>query len=145
LERACGRARNRNRDWDDRNRLRERVLHCIARLSGVGQVPASLSLSFGLSAWMKRFGLGLDETVSTILNLRTALLTVSGLDTASEPVPLRVADRVMFVLNLAVYLDGLLAARLGPSGSRQEKPPMPLWSCCARTDDRRRPRSIVGS
>ena len=92
------------------------VLHCIARLSGVGQVPASLSLSFGLSAWMKRFGLGLDETVSTILKLRTALLTVSGLDTASEPVPLRVADRVMFVLNLAVYLDGLLGRAAGALG-----------------------------
>ena len=85
------------------------VLHCIARLSGTGQVPASLSLCFGLSAWMKRFGLGLDETVTTILSLRKALLSVSGLDAASEPVPLRVADRVMFVLNLAVYLDGLLA------------------------------------
>ena len=84
------------------------VLHCVARLSGGGQVAASLSLSFGLSAWMKRFGLGLDETVDTILSLRTALLSVSGLDTASEPVPLRVADRVIFVLNLAVYLDGLL-------------------------------------
>jgi hypothetical protein len=84
------------------------VLHCVARLSGGGQVAASLSLSFGLSAWMKRFGLGLDETVDTILSLRTALLSVSGLDTASEPVPLRVADRVIFVLNLAVYLEGLL-------------------------------------
>jgi hypothetical protein len=57
---------------------------------------------------MKRFGLGLDETVDTILSLRTALLSVSGLDTASEPVPLRVADRVILVLNLAVYLEGLL-------------------------------------
>ena len=84
------------------------VLHCVARLSGGGQVAASLSLSFGLSAWMKRFGLGLDETVDTILSLRTALLSVSGLDTASEPVPLRVADRVILVLNLAVYLEGLL-------------------------------------
>ena len=84
------------------------VLHCVARLSGGEQVAASLSLSFGLSAWMKRFGLGLDETVDTILSLRTALLSVSGLDTASEPVPLRVADRVILVLNLAVYLEGLL-------------------------------------
>ena len=57
------------------------VLHCIARLSGEGQVAASLSLCFGLSRrWMKRFGLGLDETVDTILSLRKALLSVSGLD-----------------------------------------------------------------
>ena len=58
--------------------------------------------------------MGLDETVRTVLDLRTALLAVPGLDAASEPVPLRVPDRVMFVLNLAVYLDGLLgrAARV---------------------------------
>ncbi len=84
------------------------VLHCIARLSGEAQVAGSLSLSFGLSAWMKRYRLGVDETISTVLRLRRALLSVSGLDAASEPVPLRVPDRVVFVLNLAVYLDGLL-------------------------------------
>ena len=63
---------------------------------------------------MKRHGMGLDETVRTVLEIRAALLAVPGLDAASEPVPLRVPDRVMFVLNLAVYLDGLLgrAARV---------------------------------
>ena len=96
-------------------------------------MPASLSLCFGLSAWMKRFGLGLDETASTILSLRFALLSVSGLDAASEPRAAACTDRVMFVLNLAVYLDGLLARAAGRSGSRQEKPPMPPWSCCARS------------
>jgi len=93
------------------------VLQCIARLPGEGQVTASLSLCFGLSAWMKRFGLGLDETVNTILNLRTALLSVSGLDAASEPVPLRVQDHVVFVLNLAVYLEGLLGRAAGTLGA----------------------------
>jgi hypothetical protein len=43
-----------------------------------------------------------------VLTIRAALLSVAGLDAASEPVPLRVPDRVMFVLNLVVYLDGLL-------------------------------------
>ncbi len=77
------------------------VMHCIARLSGEGRVVGSLSLSFGLTAWMKRYCLGVDETINTVLRLRAALLSVSGLDAASEPVPLRVADRVVFVLNLA--------------------------------------------
>jgi hypothetical protein len=63
---------------------------------------------------MKRYGLSLDETIRAVLSIRAALLSVSGLDTATEPVPLRVADPVLFVLNLAVYLDGLLgrAARV---------------------------------
>jgi hypothetical protein len=57
---------------------------------------------------MKRYGLDLDETARAVLSIRAALLSASGLDAASEPVPLRVSDQVMFVLNLAVYLDGLL-------------------------------------
>lgn len=90
------------------------VVRFIAGLSNEGPVGVSLSLPFGLSASMKRHGLGLDETISAVLSVRTALLAVSGLDLASEPVPLRLPDSVLFVLNLAVYLDGLLgrAARV---------------------------------
>ncbi len=84
------------------------VVRLLARLSDEGPVGASLSLPFGLSASMKGHGLSLEETIGAVLSLRAALLSVSGLDAASEPVPLRVPDRVMFVLNLAVYLDGLL-------------------------------------
>jgi len=85
------------------------VARFVARLSEDGPLGVSLSLPFGLSASMKRHGMGLDETVGTVLDLRTALLALPGLDAVSEPVPLRVPDRVMFVLNLAVYLDGLLS------------------------------------
>jgi len=84
------------------------VLRFLAQVSDEGPLGVSLSLPFGLSASMKRHGLGLDETISAILSLRRGLLSIPGLDAASEPVPLRVPDRVMFVLNLAVYLDGLL-------------------------------------
>ena len=84
------------------------VLRFLAQLSDDGPLGISLSLPFGLSASMKRHGLGLDETISAILSLRRDLLSLPGIDAASEPVPLRVPDRVMFVLNLAVYLDGLL-------------------------------------
>lgn len=90
------------------------VVRFLARLAEEGPVGVSLSLPFGLSASMKRYGLSLDETIRAVLSIRAALLSVSGLDTATEPVPLRVADPVLFVLNLAVYLDGLLgrAARV---------------------------------
>lgn len=84
------------------------VLRFLARLSDEGPLGVSLSLPFGLSASMRRYGLGVDETIGAILSLRRGLLSIPGLDAASEPVPLRVPDRVMFVLNLAVYLDGLL-------------------------------------
>jgi len=93
------------------------VLHCIACLCGEGRAEGSLSLSFGLSAWMKQYCVGVDETVNAILSLRTALLSVSGLDAASEPVPLRVQDHVVFVLNLAVYLEGLLGRAAGTLGA----------------------------
>jgi phosphatidylserine synthase len=52
--------------------------------------------------------MGLDDTIGAVLAIREALLRVPGLDAASEPVPLRLPDQVMLVLNLAVYLDGLL-------------------------------------
>ncbi len=92
------------------------VVHCIAKLCGGRSLEDPLGLCFGLSAWMKRHCVGLEETVDAILRLRTALLSVSGLDASSEPVPLRVPDRVVFVVNLAVYLDGLLGRAAGVLG-----------------------------
>jgi len=84
-------------------------VRCIVCLSEEGQAAGPLSLPFGLSAWMMRYGVGVSDTVDAVLGLRSALLEVSGLDSSSEPVPLRVADPVTFVLNLAVYLDGLVS------------------------------------
>lgn len=89
------------------------ILHCIAHLCAGGPHEGSLGLCFGLSAWMKRYGVGLDETIDAMLRLRSALVSVSGIDATSEPVPLRVSDRSVFVLNLAVYLDGLLGRAAG--------------------------------
>ncbi len=85
------------------------VVRFLARLADEGPVGASLSLPFGLSAAMRRYGLGLDETINAVFSIRGAILSAADLDARSEPVPLRVPDRVLFVLNLAVYLDGLLA------------------------------------
>jgi hypothetical protein len=90
------------------------VVRCIVSLSDEGPAAGPLSLPFGLTAWMHRHGAGVSDTIDTLMSLRTALLVAAGLDAGSEPVPLRVADPVLFVLNLAVYLDGLVerAARV---------------------------------
>jgi hypothetical protein len=84
------------------------LVRCIVCLSDEGPAAGPLSLPFGLSAWMSRYGVDVSDTIDTVLSLRRALLAVARLDTRSEPVPLRVADPVLFVLNLASYLDGLV-------------------------------------
>lgn len=89
---------------------------CLAGLCEGGPLEFSLSVPFGINASMKRHGLGLDEVVIAVLELRRALLALPGLDAVSEPVPLRVPDRAVFVLNLAVYLGGLLDRAAGVLG-----------------------------
>ena len=86
----------------------EAVVTCVVSLSEEGPTAGSLSVPFGLTAWMQRYGADLSDTIDTVFNLRTALLTAAGLDRGSEPVPLPVGDQVLFVLNLASYLEGLL-------------------------------------
>jgi hypothetical protein len=87
------------------------VVRCIVALSDEGEVPAtgSLSVPLGLTLWMRRFGVDTAGIVDAIFGLRDALLQVAGLEPSLEPVPLRVADPVTFVLNLAAYLDGLVS------------------------------------
>jgi len=92
------------------------VVRCIVRLSQEGPPAGSLSVPFGLTAWMVRNGASVDDAIDAVLRLRSAVLAVAHLDTSSEPVPLRVADPVMFVLNLAVYLDGLVGRAAGALG-----------------------------
>ncbi len=97
------------------------VVGCIIHLSEGGPLTGTLSLPFGLTAWMQRYGLGVVDAIDAVLSLRTALLSAAGLDARSEPVPLRVADPVMFVLNLAAYLDELLGRAARALGvSRRE-------------------------
>lgn len=68
----------------------------------------ALTLSFGLSAWMRRTSVGIDEAWTGVLLLRTALLQVAGFDRASEPIPLRTTDDRTAFVSTTVYLDGLL-------------------------------------
>jgi hypothetical protein len=69
----------------------------------------ALTVRFALSAWMRTCSVGVEEAWAGVTLLRTALLEAGGLDRASEPVPLRAADHKMALINMTVYLDGLVA------------------------------------
>jgi len=88
----------------------------FARTLGRGLVGLSaddfadgvLTLPFGLSAWMRQSRVSLEEARAAITLLRGALLDVSGLHRATEPVPLLARDRKAAVVSMTVYLEGLL-------------------------------------
>lgn len=79
-----------------------------------------LTLPFGLSAWMKRGGVDMAGAVEGLLVLRSALLAASGLEAGCEPVPMLARDGRTALINLAVYLDGLMrrAARFARATRR---------------------------
>jgi hypothetical protein len=70
--------------------------------------PGNLTIPLGVSAWIVRSDVDLAQACEAMLALRSAFLEVSGLDRASEPVPLLGADLRTSVLTLTVYLDGLM-------------------------------------
>ncbi len=78
----------------------------LARLGGEG--PESLTVTLGLSLWMRRNGAGLPELCEALLQLRLAVLDAAGVDPVSEPTPLVVRDLRTSALNLAHYLCDLL-------------------------------------
>jgi len=80
----------------------------VAQMMPEDLEPGNLTIPFGVSVWIRRSDIGLADACDAMLELRTAFLAVSGLDQRSEPVPLLGGDRRTAVLNLAVYLDGLV-------------------------------------
>jgi len=68
----------------------------------------SLVLALALSVCMERHGVGAEGLVGAMRLLRGAVLADSGLDAASEPVPLAAGDPRSAALALARYLHGLL-------------------------------------
>jgi len=80
----------------------------IAGLAPEDLTRGNLTLELGLSLWMHRTGTDLAEVTSALLAVRDALLEASGLDRASEPVPLLAGDAKTAALALAIYLDGLI-------------------------------------
>jgi hypothetical protein len=67
-----------------------------------------LSVPLGLSAWIVRAAVDLPDAYEALLRLRRALVDVSGLDSRSEPVPLRLADPRAALRTLGSYLYDLL-------------------------------------
>lgn len=86
----------------------------LADLESEDLARGNLTVPLGLSLWMRRGRIRIETARDAMLQLRTALLRVSGLDEHTEPVPLLVADPVAATISLAVYMDGLLqrAARM---------------------------------
>ena len=73
-----------------------------------GPFETELALELGLSLWLHRSGTLPEDARAAILDLRTVILEVSGLDARTEPFPLigRSAERDL--VNLASYLGSLV-------------------------------------
>jgi len=81
----------------------------------------NLTVPLGLSLWIRRGRIRVETARDAMLELRAAVLSASGLDERTEPVPLLLADPVAATISLALYMDGLLqrAARMQAT-SREE-------------------------
>jgi hypothetical protein len=89
--------------------LGELVLRGLVELGPPPPVAQTeLCLELGLSFWIRRSGVSLEEAVAEMMAMRLALVESSGIDLATEPVPFGGADTRLAVLNLATYLRGLL-------------------------------------
>jgi hypothetical protein len=80
----------------------------LATLEPEDLAPGVLTLPLALSTWIRRAGIGPVRACDGLMLLRSAFVGASGLDERSEPVPLRGSDSRTTVVNLAVYLDGLV-------------------------------------
>ena len=85
----------------------------LASLDPGDLIHSTLSLEFGVSAWLRRSGADWAEAHRSALALRRALLAVSVLDEATEPVPLIGRDQTLALRSLCLYLHGLLVRAAG--------------------------------
>jgi 4a-hydroxytetrahydrobiopterin dehydratase len=76
----------------------------------------ALTVTFGLSAWMRRCSVGFEEAWAGVTILRAVLVEAGGLDQATEPVPLRAADAKTALVNMTVYLHGLVSRAAHTAG-----------------------------
>jgi len=89
----------------------------LAELVPTDLVGGNLTLVFALSAWLRMSGMEPLGACSSLLALRRALVEASGLDQATEPVPLLAGDPRSALLNLSVYLHGLICRAASCAGS----------------------------
>ena len=92
------------------------LLGGLAELGPVDPFSGDLSLELGLSVWLRRSGASLMEARERLLEARGAVLTVCGLDPATEPVPLVGRSPRADALTLAGYLGDLLRRGAAAAG-----------------------------
>ena len=84
------------------------VLVGLAELGPVDPTSGDLSLELGLSVWMRRSGISLEEARRALLALRQHVIEACGLDPATEPVPFVGRSPRLDVVTLISYLGQLL-------------------------------------
>jgi hypothetical protein len=92
------------------------LLGGLAELGPVDPFTGDLSLELGISVWMRRSGTSLLDARSLLLELRPLILEVSGLDPATEPLPLVGRSPRNDVVNLVAYVNGLLRRASASAG-----------------------------
>ena len=81
----------------DPSMFAQAVLRGVASL---GPNHTDLSCELGLSLWMRQTRTQISEAGPAMLALRSALVEVSGIDLATEPIPLFGVDPALDLLNL---------------------------------------------
>ncbi len=92
------------------------LLGGLAELGPVDPFSGDLSLELGLSVWLRRSGASLLEARERLFEARRAILSVCGLDPATEPVPLVGRSPRADALTLAGYVGDLLRRAAAVSG-----------------------------
>jgi hypothetical protein len=90
-----------------------KVLRGVSTMESSRPGETDLCLELGLSIWMRQTGTDVDDAGPAMLAMRSALLVASGLDQATEPIPLCGVDSRLDVLNLGAYLRRLMARATG--------------------------------
>lgn len=90
-------------------RLAGEVALLLAAAPDGDPVHAPLAIPLALSACMARHCVDAEGLIDAMLPLRRALIAVSDLDAASEPLPLAAGEPKDAALSLAAYLHGLMA------------------------------------
>ena len=80
----------------------------LAELGPFDPFSGDLSLELGLSLWLRRSGTSLPEARERLFDVRRAILDVTGLSAATEPVPLVGRSPRSDIITLTAYLGDLL-------------------------------------
>jgi hypothetical protein len=92
------------------------LLSGLAELGPVDPFSGDLSLELGASVWLRTSGTPLLEARGRLLHIRELIIEASGLDPATEPVPLVGRSPRSDVLHLVGYVGELLRRAAAASG-----------------------------